>query len=60
MSYEQGHDEDSLSAGRDIQSDILKLLRESMEMAIVIVREFLLECPGEFYFQVLFHNQDIR
>lgn len=48
MNYEQGHDEDSLSAGRDIQSDILKLLRESMEMAIVIVREFLLEYPGEF------------
>lgn len=31
-----------------------------MEMAVVIVREFLLEYPGEFDFQALLHNQDIR
>lgn len=53
-------DEDSLSAGRDTQSDILKLLRASVEMAIAMGREFLLEYPGEFYFQALFHNQEIR
>lgn len=49
-----------MSAGRDIQSEILKVLRESMEIAIAMGREFLLEYPGEFYFQAFFHNQDIR